>query len=105
VITVRLNTNAGRRIAFGGAEGLVVTRGTISKGRNLLGQLIPKQVTRSLGAFGHGRGALEPTSADQAHETRHAPGGWMRASERARTRLLCDLERETTKLFRGAWLR
>lgn len=38
--------------------------------RNLLGQLIPKQVTRSLGAFGHGRVALEPTPGDQAHETR-----------------------------------
>jgi hypothetical protein len=70
VITVQLNTNTGRGIAFGGAEGLVVTRGTISKGRNLLGQLIPKQVTRSLGAFGHGRVALEPTPGDQAHETR-----------------------------------
>jgi hypothetical protein len=29
----------------------------------------------------------------------------MRASERARTRLLCGLEREKIKLFRGAWLR
>jgi hypothetical protein len=29
----------------------------------------------------------------------------MRASERSRTRLLCNLERETIKLFRGAWLR
>jgi hypothetical protein len=28
----------------------------------------------------------------------------MRASERSRTRLLCDLERETIKMFRGAWL-
>jgi hypothetical protein len=31
VITMEPNKNAGRGIAFGGAEGLVVTRGTISK--------------------------------------------------------------------------
>ena len=29
----------------------------------------------------------------------------MRASECSRIRLLCDLEQETIKLFRGAWLR
>ena len=69
VITAQLNKNAGRGNGRG-AEGVVVTRGTISKGRNLLGQLIPKQVTRSLGAFGHGRVALEPTPSDQADETR-----------------------------------
>jgi hypothetical protein len=29
----------------------------------------------------------------------------MRASERSRTLLLCDLEREMIKLFRAAWFR
>ena len=73
VITVQLNTNAGRGIAFGGAEGLVVTRGTISKGRNLLSQLIPKHDDQIAGSLGCGRVAFG-TCAGRSGAREECPG-------------------------------
>lgn len=72
VITAQLNKNAGRGLAFGGAEGLVVTRGTISKGHNHLGQLIPKRMTRSLGDLDTVESHWNPRRV--IRRTRHAPG-------------------------------